>query len=182
MKPRTRRFLSIAAVIVALDQLTKIAVSRGLRAYRDSIDVIDGFFKIVHVQNTGAAGGLLEGFEHRMLVFLAFTLLAVGVLVSLVRELDDDDRPMSVALGLVLGGAIGNAIDRVHKQSVTDFLHFYTDNATIIATLEKVGIPAQYPSFNVADMAIVIGVCVYLGLYLLGRTPQGGPTQGEASP
>lgn len=181
MKPRTRRFLLLAAAVVAVDQLTKIAVVYGLRAYRDSIDVIDGLFKIVHVQNTGAAGGLLEGFEHRMLVFYAFTLLAMGVLVSLLRELDDDERVMSSALGLILGGAIGNAIDRVHKQSVTDFLHFYTDHPGVTSLLGQLGIPAQYPSFNVADMAIVIGVCLYLGLYLTGRAPEARAPSGEAS-
>lgn len=179
MKLRTRRFLMLSAVVIAVDQLTKIAVVRGLRAYRDSIDVIDGWFKIVHVQNTGAAGGLLEGFEHRMLVFYGFTVLAIAVLVSLLRELDEDERLMSSALGLILGGAVGNAIDRVHKQSVTDFLHVYTEHPGLTSLLDKLGIPAQYPSFNVADMAIVIGVCVYLGLYLTGRTQPPDPT-GEA--
>ena len=172
LSPKTLLFLTINLLVVGLDQLTKWWVRGNIELNRERIEVIPGFFQLVHVSNTGAAGGLLGGYEHRMWVFLLFTLVACAVLVSMLRELEPGERVMSATLGLIMGGAIGNAIDRLHKQSVTDFLRFYTDQPDIAAWLRSSPLgAAEYPSFNVADVAIVVGVLTYITLYLVGYGP-----------
>lgn len=171
MNRRNLVFGIVALVSVVLDQLTKAWVIANLRPYRDSVPVIDGFFELVHVKNTGAAGGFLGEFEYRMWVFLAFTVVALVVMVSMVRELGPQERLQPALVGLIVGGALGNAIDRVREQAVTDFLRFYTEHPEwkpwLIAQLGT----AEYPSFNVADICIVVGVLVYMGLYLVYGDP-----------
>jgi signal peptidase II len=145
--------------------------------------VIPGFFQIAHVENTGAAFGLLAGYEHAMWVFAVFTLVAMGVLISLFRELPSDSRLMPLALGAILAGALGNAIDRVHKQGVTDFLRFYIDHDAFSAWLIKTFGTNEYPSFNVADMAICLGVALFLGNELrTARRPSATPEATPAPP
>jgi signal peptidase II len=97
-----------------------------------------------------------------MLVFAVFTVIAVGVLIQMFREIPAHDRYQSTALGLVFSGAIGNAIDRIHKQSVTDFLRIYTENETLKPWLaENIGW-TEWPSFNVADAAICVGLVMFI--------------------
>ncbi|MCB9764188.1 MAG: signal peptidase II [Alphaproteobacteria bacterium] len=168
MSPKLVQFVVLSAAVVLLDQASKLWVVAHVEQGSGFIEVIPGFFHIVHVQNAGAAGGLLGDYTHRMWVFLAFTLVAVGVLVSMVRELPRNERVMSTALALIMGGAIGNAIDRLHKQSVTDFLRFFTEDPRLTGWLRSTLGVAEYPSFNIADAAIVVGVLGYLILYLLG--------------
>lgn len=169
LSPKILLFVVLNLFVVILDQATKIWIVQNLRLNRDSISVIDGWLQIVHVQNTGAAGGLLGGFEYRMWVFLVFTVVALGVLISMLLELREDERMMNVSLALIFSGAVGNAIDRAHKQSVTDFIRVYTDNEGLEAWLRSTIGTAEYPSFNVADVAIVVGVFMYMILYAMGH-------------
>ena len=120
--------MAMAVIWLIVDQVTKIWVVNNIPYRSKGITVIDGFFDIVHAQNSGAAMGFLNDYEHRMLVFAVFTVIALGVLAQMYREIPSDDRFQSIALGLVFSGAIGNAIDRIHKQSVTDFLRVYTEH------------------------------------------------------
>jgi signal peptidase II len=155
-------FSGITGFVVALDQATKHWIVSNLRYRVDAIDVIDGFFQIVHVQNRGAAFGLGAGTDSAIWFFLAFTLVALGVIFSMLVQAPAGDRWIASALGLINGGAIGNAIDRADKQSVTDFLRFYTEHPSLKPWLiEHLG-TAEYPSFNVADIAIVVGVIAFL--------------------
>jgi signal peptidase II len=178
----------LTTLLVVVDQLTKVWTVRALSysgqklpphtwdgikqlGYDASnpaeIPVIPGFLSFIHAQNPGAAMGMLNSFDQRMWVFLVFTIVAVGVLVSMYRQLPDDDRFQSATVALILSGAIGNAIDRAHKQTVTDFIRVYTDSPGPKAWLiENVG-TAEWPTFNVADAAIVVGVAMYLIHYLL---------------
>ena len=98
----------------------------------------------------------------RVGVFLTFTVIAMGVILDMLRKLPEDDKFMSVVLGMIFSGAIGNAIDRIHKATVTDFLRFYTDNPEWVAWLRSYNIPAEYPSFNIADIALVVGVLLFV--------------------
>ena len=152
----------MAVVWIAVDQITKIWVVNNIRYRTEEIKVIDGFFSLVHAQNKGAAMGMLNDFEYRMAVFGVFTVVALGVLWQMYREIPGDDRFQGAALGLVLSGAIGNAIDRIDKQSVTDFLRVYTEHPTLKPTLLEWFGTAEWPSFNVADAAI----CVGLGMFI----------------
>jgi signal peptidase II len=145
---------SAAAAVVALDRLTKWIVETRISLV-DSFRVIPGFFDIVHTQNRGVAFGLLDdsagGWQSAILVVLS--LAAVGLLSALLwnpRRLD----PRSLwGFSLILGGAAGNVFDRIIFGRVTDFLLVYIGSY-------------QWPAFNVADSAIVIG-CGLLLLDLL---------------
>ncbi len=161
--PKFKWMSSMALFWLVVDQATKIWVVENIKYRIEEIQIIDGFFSLVHAQNRGAAMGLLNDYENRMLVFAVFTVIALGVLWQMYREIPSHDRYQGVALGLVLSGALGNAIDRIHKQSVTDFLRVYTEHPTIKPWLVDTFGTYEWPSFNVADAAI----CVGLGLFII---------------
>jgi signal peptidase II len=134
-----------ALIVVALDQITKLAVVNSLRVY-DSVHVVPGFLNLVHVRNRGMAFGLLNqhniGFGFYFLVGVSLGAIALLVLWSL--KLREGDTLTCVGLSLILGGAIGNLIDRVRLQEVIDFLDFYFRSY-------------HWPAFNLADSAITVG-------------------------
>lgn len=169
-----------------LDQLSKIWVVRNIREYGNyeqslrvlekfgldkeawlempyKIDIIPNFFALVHTQNRGAAFGIMEG---QMIVFAVFTLLAVGVIGWTLHQLPSNDRFQNIALALLASGTLGNAIDRMHKQSVTDFLHVYSNNESIKPILVDILGSNAWPSFNIADAAIVIGMLMFAFFYI----------------
>jgi len=156
LRRRDLLFLSLAAAVIAFDQLTKHLV----RAYIDPGDTFpEGWaVRLVNVTNTGAAFGILQNQG----AFLVITSL-VGVVAILLYYLYPpfEDWPMTAALALVLGGAIGNLSDRIRLGEVTDFIDF-----------------PHYPAFNVADSSIVVGVAVLAGLLALGL-PHGAGPKGE---
>jgi len=119
---------------------------------------ITSFFSLVHTQNAGAAFGIMQG---QMFIFAIFTILAIGVITWTLVQLPDDDRFQNIALALLLSGTIGNGIDRFHKQMVTDFLHFHTE--FMVSDAFPTG---AWPSFNIADAAIVIGMIMFGFHYL----------------
>lgn len=143
----TRRLpiFALALGVVVLDQITKAIVTARIPLH-GTIPVIRGFFDLTHLKNTGAAFGVLAaaGSARPLLV----TLLAVAVFAGVLAwslTTPPEHRLLQTALALVMGGAVGNLIDRVRFQSVTDFLRFYVDRW-------------EWPSFNVADSAISVGV------------------------
>lgn len=156
----------VALASIVLDQVTKILVVKNIRYQVEEIPVFDTSWlslSLVHAQNRGAAFGVMTG---QTTFFVVFTIVAVGLLVYMLKELPDTDRFQSIATGLILSGAIGNFIDRVHKQSVTDFIRVYTEHPSARAfLLDKVG-TNEWPSFNVADAAIVIGLGMF-GIHYL---------------
>jgi signal peptidase II len=156
-------FAVVTIVFTAIDQWTKILVQRNIGPLREEIQIIDGFLSLVHAENPGAAFGMFGGSEYRMYFFAVFTVIALFVLGRMLWELPRDDRFQNVALGLITSGAIGNAIDRVMKQSVTDFIRIYTENPSLKAWLEGSWYgSAEWPSFNIADAAIVVGMGMFL--------------------
>lgn len=161
-KAKWALFAVIATVLTVADQVTKVWVQQNIALYRQEIPVIPGFFSLIHAENTGAAFSFLADFEYRMWVFAAFTVFAVGMLLQMLWQLPNDDRFQTIALGVVFSGAVGNAIDRAVKQSVTDFAQLYTEHPGASAFLSSVGIPNPWPSFNVADVAIVVGLGMFL--------------------
>ena len=135
-----------SALVVVLDQVTKAAVVARIPLHAQ-VNVIPGLFDLTHVKNTGAAFGLFASFDAAWkAAALNLVALAVffGVLVFALRSPAGLVR-LQLALSLVLGGAVGNLVDRVRLGSVTDFLLFYVGRH-------------QWPSFNVADSAITVGV------------------------
>jgi signal peptidase II len=138
----------IVFFIIAFDQWTKLLVLEHF-ALGESKILIHDLFSLTYVRNPGAAFGLLNTWDpvYRIPFFVAIPLLALSVIFSIFRKLDDKDFFMVTALSLVMGGAIGNLIDRVRFNYVVDFLDFYW----------KEGGP-HFPAFNVADSAITVGV------------------------
>lgn len=133
-----------ALVIVVLDQLTKSLVREHVEMHR-SIPVT-GFFNITHIQNSGAAFGFLSGVSASWvgIFFIVLTIFASALLVYLYREALNEGPALRVAMTLILGGALGNLVDRLTIGAVTDFLDFYIGGF-------------HWWAFNVADSGITIG-------------------------
>jgi signal peptidase II len=147
------RFLPIAivaGVVVALDQLTKLAVQRSLGLH-DSVAAVDGLVNVIHARNPGAAFSFLAEAPEwfRGPFFVAMTVVAVVVLLVVAARLPLEERWLRLALGGVLGGALGNVIDRLLYGEVVDFIDVYWG-------------PYHWPAFNVADSSITISVAVVL--------------------
>ena len=161
MSPKQIVALGAFSFSLLLDQLSKGLVLATL-GYADRVPVIEGFFYLTHVRNQGAAFGLFsEGPETiRLTFFISVSLVAVGIVFSFYRKLAPGDRLSALALGLILGGAIGNLIDRIRFHEVVDFLHF------------RLWGGYSWPDFNFADSSIVIGVFI-LVLELLATEGEG---------
>lgn len=143
-----RVLLPVAAIVVALDQLTKQLAVTHLRDH--PVDVIKGVLSLRLTLNSGGAFGILQGVPG---LFLAATVLVVGLLVVWVRQLADPR--MLVPLGMMLGGGLGNASDRLFRDfggRVVDWIDLHV-----------------WPVFNLADSAIVIGVL--LVIFMSSRKP-----------
>lgn len=141
------RVAVLAAIIVLLDQLTKIIVLNTLVFGREERIIIDGFFKFVHWGNTGAAWSMFHGNNE----FLAIvSLVALLVLFIYRRHFDTRTVMGQISLGLIFGGIIGNLIDRLFRGHVIDFIYFYLQ--------QRGGREVGFPAFNIADMGICIGV------------------------
>jgi signal peptidase II len=142
----TFRIAVIALAILGLDQFTKQLVLRHL-VLGDRRVVISGFFDLVHWMNTGAAWSMFTG-NNLLLAFVA--LLALCVLFVSRHYFDAHTRVGQMALGLIFGGILGNLIDRIFLNHVTDFLYFYLQR--------RGGNVLDFPAFNIADSAICVGV------------------------
>lgn len=147
---------TVACCVVALDQLTKLYIHSGF-GLGESHAVIPGIFSITYVRNTGAAFGLLREIPDliRHLFFLSVPPIAMVIILAMLKNVENSDRWQVFALSIIFGGAIGNYIDRLRFGYVIDFLDFHYKDAW------------SYPAFNVADSAIVGGVCLLVLLMFL---------------
>jgi len=142
--------LIIPIIVIALDQLTKQWITRNMEI-GESNPVISNFFYITYHRNSGAAWGMLQG---QMALFYIITAIAVIGIIIWYKKLNfKTEWVLAIALMLVLGGAIGNFIDRLIYQSVIDFLH-------------TIWWGYHFPIFNVADIALVIGA-ILMGIDVL---------------
>ena len=153
------RWLWVSGLVVVLDQFTKwLAVTYLLG--RPPVVIIPEFFDISLVYNSGAAFGFLnEASGWQNLFFVLVAAVVSIVIVTMLHRLEPSERQNALAFALILGGAIGNLIDRMRLGYVVDFIHwFYRD--------------WHWPHFNIADSAISVGVVLLLlgtfGLYVLG--------------
>ncbi|ASS93298.1 MULTISPECIES: signal peptidase II [Bacillaceae] len=131
----------IALLVIALDQLTKWMIVKKME-YGESIEIIENLLYITSHRNRGAAWGILQG---QMWFFYIITIAVIIGLVYYIQKMAKESILLGVALALMLGGAIGNFIDRVARQEVVDFVHTYIFSYS-------------FPVFNVADAALSIGV------------------------
>lgn len=131
--------------MILIDQITKWLVVRNMEI-GESIPIIDGFFYLTSHRNSGAAWGILQ---NQMIFFYIITVLFIGIAVFYMQKYAKDNKLLGISLGIILGGAIGNFIDRLLFQEVVDFLDFYLFNY-------------NFPIFNIADSALTIGVILLL--------------------
>ena len=160
----------VMVVIIALDQITKYLTRHHLAMY-ESIDIWGSFLRFTHLQNTGAAFSLsLPDGSYNRIFFISTTLLATVLIVYLLYKATH--KLQVWAFGLVLGGALGNLIDRIIRGGVTDFIDFDIP--------DMFGMQ-RFPVFNVADSAIFIGMVLLIIdiLFVSGR--QKAPQSEEAS-
>lgn len=173
-------FTVVTLLGVVLDQLTKWWIVSNVAYQSGEIPVIPGLLSIVHAHNPGAAFGALGGFAGRWVIFGVFTVVALYVVFDMFRKLGPEELFMSTALGLVLSGAIGNAIDRIRQQYVVDFIRVYTDHAGIKGWLIDTFDTYEWPSFNIADAALVIGVIMFVIHWAFLEKKQ--PTEAPSEP
>lgn len=150
MKDRRAWLFTIAALIIALDRWTKIWVQHHI-AEGDDITVIKDYFYISHVLNPGAAFSLFVNSpspNRTRWILTAFSLIAVVVVFVLILKMGRRFTATTLALALILGGALGNVWDRIHYGVVTDFLEVF---------LRWGHWGYHWPDFNIADSAIVCG-------------------------
>jgi signal peptidase II len=164
---RVRLALVVAILVLIADQVTKEIVQRTMDLYQ-SIPIVPGF-ALTYVRNTGAAFSMLSNAPQmvRLPLFLLVTVVAVIALVSYLRSTPAERTGLIVALGAVLGGALGNFVCRIRYGEVIDFFHVYYGDWS-------------WPMFNVADSAISVGVVIILLESLRAQEPE--PSAGSTTP
>jgi signal peptidase II len=135
-------------LILVLDQLSKIIVDRTM-PLNHSIPIIENLFNLTYIRNTGAAFGIFAGSHEafRIPFLIMVSLLAIGFIFVMLRRLPDKELGLITALAFILGGAMGNLIDRIFYGEVIDFLDFYWSRY-------------HWPAFNLADSFITVGVLI----------------------
>ncbi|GFO53146.1 lipoprotein signal peptidase [Geomonas sp. Red276] len=144
MKARYVILLVVSALVLIIDQVTKLYIDKSM-VLHSSIPVIQNFFSITYLRNKGAAFGILANSAFRLPFFILISVVAVIVIVVALGKLREDQKFAAISLSLIFSGALGNLIDRVRLGEVIDFLdaHWYHHH---------------WPAFNIADSAICVGV------------------------
>lgn len=153
-----KRPLLIALAVLLLDRITKWAIAQTI-PLEDAVNIIPNFFRLTHLENTGAAFSLFADSPSpfRTTLLIGFSVAALAVVSVLLWKDRSVFHSGTLALSLILGGAVGNLWDRVSDGKVTDFLDFYIGTH-------------HWPPFNVADSAIVVGALL-LFMRMLRKTP-----------
>lgn len=157
--------LSVAIVVV--DQVTKVSVMESMRLH-ESIPVIANLFSITYIRNPGAAFGFLSSSSSsfRFVFFGLTSVFAVGLLGMIMVRMPKDDWMGRLSVAGILGGAIGNLLDRLRYGEVIDFLDFYINGY-------------HWPAFNVADSAITVGVVFLILHFATEKEPEDQPVVSE---
>lgn len=139
------RYYIYALIIILFDQISKWLIVKNMKL-SESIVVVKDFFNITSHRNSGAAWGILQ---NQMIFFYIITLIVVIGIIYYMQKYAKESRLLAIALSFLLGGAIGNFIDRIFRKEVVDFLDFKIINY-------------NYPIFNLADSALFIGVGILI--------------------
>lgn len=146
----------IAIAVLLLDQITKWMIVTSMRI-GEQIPVIENFFYITSHRNQGAAWGILKG---QMWFFYIVTVIVIVVIVYYMQKYAETNKLLGISLGFILGGAIGNFIDRLFRKEVVDFLDVYIGSY-------------DYPIFNIADSALVVGVILVFFVTMFDEQKKG---------
>ena len=148
-------FYVLTIAVIICDQLTKYVVRETIPLYETFIEV--GIFSIVHGQNTGSAFGLFAGFTNFLIIA---SLIGLALILYFFVKQASANLFVRIAVGLIVGGAVGNLIDRVLHKEVIDFIDFFIENQ-------------HWPAFNIADSCITIGVMIMIADMLVNGEPFG---------
>lgn len=167
---RNLALASITGIIILLDQVTKLQIMQTMRLH-ESIPVIPNLFSLTYIRNPGAAFGLLAGSSNafRMVFFGLTSIFALGLLGTILLRMPEHDWMGRVSVAGILGGAIGNLIDRLRYGEVIDFLDVYVENY-------------HWPAFNVADSAITVGVIFLIIHFAFEKHPDPSASETSSAP
>lgn len=140
----------VAGGVIIFDQTSKYAIQHIMTLY-DYTEIIPGFFSLTYIQNPGAAFGLFgKATESLRSIFLiGISIFALSILFIMYAKLTEKSILINVSIGMIIGGAVGNLIDRIRFHSVVDFLDFHLKGY-------------HWPTFNLADSAITIGTIILM--------------------
>tara|TARA_Y100000588_G_scaffold380022_1_gene463232 strand:- start:358 stop:924 length:567 start_codon:yes stop_codon:yes gene_type:complete len=147
---REKAIILVMLVIFAADQISKALIVQHFaipNKTSEKVEIINGFFDIIHRTNDGAAFSIMKG-KNNMLAVISF--IAMGGLIWFRQQFDNGTQTGKIAMGLLLGGILGNLVDRVLRGSVVDFIRIYIER--------RGGGISEWPAFNIADAAICTGV------------------------
>ena len=130
-------YFLIAIFVIIIDQASKFLVRSNFSLY-ESVEMIPNFFHLTYIENPGAAFGILE---NKRIFFLLITIFVIIFIIWFMKTMEKEEPKTNIFLAMVIGGALGNMIDRIIKGTVTDFLDFLV-----------------WPVFNIADSFIVVGM------------------------
>jgi signal peptidase II len=168
-EPRRTSYLLISVVVVALDQVTKWLVHQVMELH-ETRALVEGLLSLTYVRNRGAAFGILSDAElpYQSVLFSAVSLMALAAIGFYAWRLPAGNRLARAALALIMGGALGNLMDRARLGYVIDFVDVFWG-------------PHHWPAFNVADSAISVGVALLL-LDIVRPSQASEPKPEVASP
>lgn len=141
-----------ALLVLVTDQITKIAVLTHFKS-RQSVPLIDNLFALTYVENDGAAFGLFSGYD--LYFFLTVSAFAIGFILYFFWTIENGRSMLATSLALIMGGALGNQLDRIRLGYVIDFIDVHHKFTVVPYTF-------IWPKFNVADAAILVGVFFFL--------------------
>ena len=167
MKNKYLQLLLVSNALIILDQYTKFMVTMHVPVHY-SISIIKGFFSITHIRNPGVAFGLFaaQKFEYKVLFFIVISMIAIVAILIIFHQSPDDKRAVRAGLILIFSGAIGNLIDRIVHKEVIDFLDFFYRGS-------------HWPSFNIADSCITIGVSFMIFDLFFGYPESAGASKSS---
>lgn len=149
MKKNKNKVYLTSVIVLLIDQIVKLLIKTNMNL-NEEISIIPNFFSIQYLKNTGAAFSILEN----QTILLAITsIICISVIIYYLKKEENLTTAMYLSFGLVLGGILGNLIDRIVYQGVIDFLSFQIFNY-------------NFPVFNIADIGITIGVLLLIIIYI----------------
>lgn len=157
--------IGVSLIIVSLDQITKLLIINTMQLH-ESIPVVAGFFNLTYIRNPGAAFGLFAttNSAFRLIFFVGTSIFALGLLGTIFYRIHPDDVWGQLTVSSIMGGAIGNLLDRLQHGEVVDFLDVYIGRY-------------HWPAFNVADGAISVGVVSLLIIFALDKKKNDPPPE-----
>lgn len=162
---------SVTGLVIVSDQLTKLHIMQTMRLH-ESIPIVPNLFSLTYIRNPGAAFGFLAGSSNafRMVFFGLTSIFALVLLCTILYRMPERDWMGRLSVAAILGGAIGNLIDRLRFGEVIDFLDVYIDTY-------------HWPAFNVADSAITVGVVFLIIHFAFEKKehPPGAPQDTASS-